>query len=280
MTARSGSKRRDEDTAELDSLCQYAIQGVHEASYLEFLRFAPQEKPGEEIRASLHPGCDRMRLPAHIEARAGFYLADALTAVSPSTWPDAFMDARNVMAGALRVAAGERQVVIRCAGGGRHAYAGRAAHGCHLNHAAIAASFLRESLPRVAVLSLGEHHANGTQSIFMPRADVLTVSVHGDPAQRYPFYTGYADEHGSEDAAGANLNLVLGAEADEKTADAALAEACEAIRRFSPGAVVVDIEAGLSAPFDRLAMSGPAAAARKLSGALNCPVMVIACETS
>lgn len=280
MTARSVSKRGDEEAAELDSLCQYAIQGVHEASYLEFLRFAPLEKPGAEIRASLHPGCDRMRLPAHIEARAGFYLADALTAVSPSTWPDAFSDARSVMAGALRVVAGERQIVTRCTGGGRHAYAGRAAHGCHLNHAAIAASFLRESLPRVVVLSLGEHHASGTQSIFLSRADVLCVSVHGDPALRYPFYTGYADEHGSEDAAGANLNLVLGAEADEKTADAALAEACEAIRRFSPGAVVVEIEAGLTAPFDRLALSGPAAAARKLSGALNCPVMVIACETS
>lgn len=280
MTASSASMVDDKDAANLDSLCQYAIQGVHEASYLEFLRFAPLEKPGAEIRATLHPGCDRMRLPAHIEARAGFYLADGLTVVSPSTWPGAFMDARNVMAVALRVAAGERQGVTRCVGSGRHAYAGRAAHGSYLNHAAIAASFLRESLPRVAVLSLGEHHASGTQSIFLARADVLCVSVHGDPAQRYPFYTGYADEHGSEDAAGTNLNLVLGGEADEKTADAALAEACEAIRRFSPGAVVVDLEAGLGAPFDRLALAGPAAAARKLSGALNCPVMVIACETS
>lgn len=280
MTASSASMVDEKDAANLDSLCQYAIQGVHEASYLEFLRFAPLEKPGEEIRATLHPGCDRMRLPAHIEARAGFYLADALTALSPSTWPDAFSDARSVMAGALQIAAGERQAVIRGVGGGRHAHAGRAARRSYLNHAAIAASFLRESLPRVAVLSLGEHHANGTQSIFLPRADVFCVSVHGDPALRYPFYTGYADEHGSEEAAGANLNLVLGAEADEKAADAALAEACEAIRRFSPGAVVVDIEPGLAAPFDRLAMSGPAAASRKLSGALNCPVMVIACETS
>jgi acetoin utilization deacetylase AcuC-like enzyme len=75
---------------------------------------------------------------------------------------------------------------------------GRAARGCYLNHAAIAASYLRETLPRVAVLSLGEHHASGTQSIFLARADVLCVSIHGDPAQRYPFYTGYADEHGSE----------------------------------------------------------------------------------
>ena len=85
MTAKSAWKSDDRAATELDSLCQYAIQGVHEASYLEFLRFAPLEKPGAEIRASLHPGCDRMRLPAHIEARAGFYLADALTAVSPST---------------------------------------------------------------------------------------------------------------------------------------------------------------------------------------------------
>jgi len=279
MTARLVSTSDDADTANLDSLCQYAIQAVHEASYLEFLRFAPLEKPGEEIRASLHPGDDMMRLPGHIEARAGFYIADAMTSVSSSTWPSAFADARSVVAGALRIAAGEQEPVVRCAAGGRHAHAGRAARHCYLNHAAIAASLLRESLPRVAVLSLGEHHASGTQSIFLSRTDMLCVSIHGDPAQRYPFYTGYADEHGRDDGAGGNLNLVLAAEADEKAVDAALAEACEAIRRFAPGAVVVDIEARLSALFSRLAMPSPMATARKLSAALNCPVMVISCET-
>jgi len=40
------------------------------------------------------------------------------------------------------------------------------------------------------------HHGNGTQEIFYDRPDVLTVSIHGDPANYYPFFYGYGDQRG------------------------------------------------------------------------------------
>ena len=62
---------------------------------------------------------------------------------------------------------------------------------------------------RVAVLDVDYHHGNGTQSIFYDRADVLTVSIHGDPRTEYPFFLGHADERGAGAGTGFNLNLPL-----------------------------------------------------------------------
>ena len=68
---------------------------------------------------------------------------------------------------------------------------------CLLNNAAVAAQWLRDQgAARVAVLDVDYHHGNGTQSIFYDRADVLFVSIHGDPRTEYPFYLGHADETG------------------------------------------------------------------------------------
>ena len=54
---------------------------------------------------------------------------------------------------------------------------------CFLNNTAIAAQALRDGgKQRVAVLDVDYHHGNGTQTVFYERADVLTVSIHGDPA--------------------------------------------------------------------------------------------------
>ena len=68
---------------------------------------------------------------------------------------------------------------------------------CFLNNAAIAAQFLCDhGAARVAILDVDFHHGNGTQDIFYSRADVLYVSLHGDPAEAFPYFSGYADETG------------------------------------------------------------------------------------
>ena len=59
------------------------------------------------------------------------------------------------------------------------------------------------------MLDVDYHHGNGTQAIFYERADVLTVSIHGDPRTGYPFFLGHADERGAGTGPGFNLNLPL-----------------------------------------------------------------------
>ena len=89
------------------------------------------------------------------------------------------------------------------------------------------------------MLDVDVHHGNGTQGIFYHRADVQTVSIHGDPRAYYPFFTGYADEIGAGAGRGANLNLPLA----RGTGDAGYLETLEtalaAVAAFRPDALVI-----------------------------------------
>jgi len=219
---------------------EYAIRSVHEAAYLDFLRFAPSEQPDRRICAWVHPGDDMTRVPSDIAGRAGVFLADSATSVGVETWDDAQAGADVAVEGALRLIAGDPAVVALSPMPGRHAFGARAARRCYLNNAAIAASLLREHFARLAVVSLGRHHANGTQSIFRARDDILTVSVHCDPAHAYPFYTGYAGEIGEGDGQGSNLNLPLPVDGAWGSVGPSLRLAFAAVEAFAPEAVILD----------------------------------------
>lgn len=127
-----------------------------------------------------------------------------------------------------------------CRPPGHHAYADQAGGFCFLNNSAIAAQRLRDKgAGRVTVLDVDVHHGNGTQGIFYRRADVQTVSIHGDPRAYYPFFTGYPDEIGAGPGRGANLNLPLprgtGDAGYLETLDGALA----AVDAFRPDVLVI-----------------------------------------
>ncbi|MBC8055659.1 MAG: histone deacetylase family protein, partial [Rhizobiales bacterium] len=125
---------------------------------------------------------------------------------------------------------------------GHHAGADFFGGYCFLNNAALAAQALRDGgAERVAVLDVDYHHGNGTQSIFCDRADVLTVSIHGDPLTEYPFYLGHADERGIGAGAGFNLNLPLPRGTGFARWREALRVGLDAIRAFGADALVVSL---------------------------------------
>jgi acetoin utilization deacetylase AcuC-like enzyme len=83
------------------------------------------------------------------------------------------------------------------------------------------------------------HHGNGTQGIFYERGDVLTISIHADPARFYPFVWGHAHERGAGAGLGANLNIPLPLGTGDDGFIAALARAKSMFAAFAPGALVV-----------------------------------------
>jgi len=103
------------------------------------------------------------------------------------------------------------------------------------------------------------HHGNGTQGIFLNRDDVLTVSLHADPARFYPFFWGHAHERGAGRGMGCNLNLPLDRGTGDDAYLATLDRALERIADFGTGALVVAL--GLDAyegdPFKGLAITTP-----------------------
>ena len=133
----------------------------------------------------------------------------------------------------------ESPVYALCRPSGHHARADRATGFCYVNNTAVAAQRLRARHERVAILDIDAHHGDGTQQIFYNRADVLTISIHADPINYYPFFTGYAAERGCGAGEGFNLNLPLPHGAGGDAMIAAIETANEEIRAFAPQVLVV-----------------------------------------
>jgi acetoin utilization deacetylase AcuC-like enzyme len=195
---------------------------IHTAPYLDFLANAWNEWVAlDPANAELDvlPSIAPVRsfrtdvLPTNFAARVGRYSFDSGTPLMAGTWTAAQAGAACAIDAARAVArsgSARRAAMALTRPPGHHAGADFYGGYCFLNNSAIAAQALLDAgASRVAVLDVDYHHGNGTQSIFYERADVLTVSLHGDPMTEYPFYLGYADETGEGAGASFNLNLPL-----------------------------------------------------------------------
>ena len=134
---------------------------------------------------------------------------------------------------------GARAAYALCRPPGHHAFADLAGGFCFLNNTAIVAERAVRAGLRPAVVDVDLHHGNGTQGIFYARGDVLTVSVHADPARYYPFFWGHAQERGEGAGLGANLNLPIPRGTADEGFLAALSEGIERVRAFAPDILVV-----------------------------------------
>ncbi|MFI4889339.1 MAG: histone deacetylase family protein [Steroidobacterales bacterium] len=192
-----------------------ALTRVHDAGYVEFLSSAWTEWVANGRHGEAIPDCwpaRRMtqRVPATIAGKLGYYAMAAETSISEGTWQAACAAADVALTGAERLRRGASAAFALCRPPGHHAARDLYGGYCFLNNAAIAAQYLRDhGAARVAILDVDFHHGNGTQDIFYERADVLFVSLHGDPATAFPYFSGYADETGSGAGTGFNVNYPL-----------------------------------------------------------------------
>jgi len=188
---------------------------VHDAAYLEFLEAAWSEWVAAGNRGEAIPDCwpaRRMsqRCPTSIAGKLGYFAMAGETSISHGTWEAARAAADVALTGASRIEGGDGAAFALCRPPGHHAARDLYGGYCFLNNAAIAAQYLRDTgAARVAVLDVDFHHGNGTQDIFYERQDVLYVSLHGDPAEAFPYFSGYADETGTGAGEGFTLNLPL-----------------------------------------------------------------------
>lgn len=240
-----------------------ARAAVHTPEYLHFLqtcwaRWQELEDAAEEVTPNVHPFPGQpCTYPDSLVGQAGYHMGDMACSIGPRTWEAAIWSAHTATHAAELVAHGERVAYALCRPPGHHAYADRANGFTYLNNTAIAAQYLRQFHPRVAVLDIDVHHGNGTQGIFWHRADVLTISLHADPHFCTPFFTGHAHERGEGLGLGYNLNIPLPRGLDDAGYLRALEEACRAITHYQPGALVVAM--GLDAherdPYKMLAVT-------------------------
>ena len=171
---------------------------------------------------------------------AGCYAFDTYAPIGKNTWQAVYASANLAYRAAQSIIHGESQVAYAlCRPPGHHA--GREMIGgyCYLNNAAIAADQLCQKLGRGAILDIDYHHGNGTQEIFWDEPEVLFISIHADPAEEYPFFSGFADERGGALTLGANFNLPLSKGCEDQTYLDALDQGLDAIRGFQPNWLVL-----------------------------------------
>ncbi|MEO5986463.1 MAG: histone deacetylase family protein [Candidatus Limnocylindria bacterium] len=179
-------------------------------------------------------------LPVPRHQRLGAYCFDTATPIVAGTAAAARAAVDIALTAADRVLAGAPLAYGLCRPPGHHAGRNLIGGYCYFNNAAIVAeSLVTRGASRVAILDIDFHHGNGTQQIFWQRDDVLYISLHGDPAGIYPYYSGYAPERGGERAAGANINLPLAPGSDGDAYLEALEFALESISAFEPDAPIV-----------------------------------------
>lgn len=230
------------------------ILRVHDEGFVTFLREAWNDwlKSGRDFDALPHvwpvpgltvPGRPRgTRISKSIDGKMGHYAIDAGTPITAGTWTAITGAADVAMTGQKLVASGERAVFALCRPPGHHAGSDFYGGYCFFNNAAIAAQGFRDAgAKRVAILDVDYHHGNGTQEIFYGRNDVLTISLHSDPDQEFPYYLGYADEIGQGPGEGYHLNLPLPWGTAWASYEAALEQAMGRIRQYKPEGLVVSL---------------------------------------
>jgi acetoin utilization deacetylase AcuC-like enzyme len=122
---------------------------------------------------------------------------------------------------------------------GHHALASRGMGFCFFNNVALAAELAlrRGHRDQVTIVDWDVHHGNGTQDIFYARGDVQYISVH--QGWLYPG-TGSIDEVGTDEGAGATINILLPPGAGDDHYGRAFAELIlPAVARFDPEMILV-----------------------------------------
>ncbi len=239
-----------------------AIAANHDHRYLAFLetgheRWRQLPASSESIIPNIHPNGRGLGYPRSVVGQAGYHMADTACPIDADSLASILASSDCAIAAAAHLLAGQGPAYALCRPPGHHAFADMAGGFCYLNNSAIAAQMLRAKFAKVVIVDVDLHHGNGTQGIFYERGDVLTVSVHADPADFYPFFWGHADEKGCGAGEGANLKLPLPLGSGDDAFLAALDIGLEKVRRFGAEALVValGLDAFAGDPFAGLAVT-------------------------
>ncbi|MDY0191743.1 MAG: acetoin utilization protein AcuC [Desulfuromonas sp.] len=131
------------------------------------------------------------------------------------------------------------------AGGWHHAHAARASGFSYINDAVVAISQLVKQGKRVVYVDIDAHHGDGVQEAFYATDQVLTISIHENGKDFYP-YSGFVDEVGSGVGYGCSVNIPLVPHSDDLIFEQALQRVVmPLIKGFAPDILVTQMGADL-----------------------------------
>lgn len=215
------------------------ILAVHDRRFVNYFKtVALSIEPEKSLFPDVFPIRKNVGQPKNIPSHAGYYCIDIYSPINRN----AYLAAREAVDASLTAASsildGNQFAYALVRPPGHHASHDSFGGYCYFNSTAIAAHYL-SGYGRVAILDLDYHHGNGQEDIFYERNDVLTISIHADPAFEYPYFSGYKEDIGEKEGAGYNLNLPLkkgiGGAEHLKT----IQKAIRKLRAFKPDVLVI-----------------------------------------
>ena len=227
------------------------ITAIHDEGFVTFIETCWQEWvaagfKGEAI-ASVWPSrsMPSPRIPSFIDGKMGYYTLASETSISAGTAEAAYTSAQVALTAADAIMKGQaRMMFALCRPPGHHASKDQFGGYCFYNNAAIAAQHMHDQgAAKVAILDVDFHHGNGTQAIFYDRDDVLFLSLHGDPAEAFPYFLGYAEETGLGAGEGYNVNYPMPPKTPYSKWSEALDDALGRIRAFGADSLIVSFGA-------------------------------------
>lgn len=224
------------------------VERVHSYDYIKYLKKTTESAretalanndPIFAIYPSVHP-YNNFGHAENAVALRGTYAFDTYTPIMRNTYEIALDSAGAAIAGAMLLREGQPQVYALTRPPGHHAEKAMMGGYCYINNVAVAAEYLiSKGAKKVAIFDFDVHHGNGTQDIFYDRKDVLVVNIHAEPKEKFPYYTGYQDEHGNGEGEGYNFNYPLKLHTEDEAYDQAVKRALEHISRFCPDYLLV-----------------------------------------
>jgi len=235
------------DWAEISSPLDFGeepIYEIHTTRYLDYLKHAYDEwkilsnDPGLAF-IPYKPGFDPQSIGIEeISDQDGFFMTNMNVPVSPKSHLAAVGSVNSALSAAQTVLTQKGASFALCRPPGHHAGREKCGGFCFLNNAAIAAQWLSKH-GKVAIMDIDYHAGNGTQAIFYERPDILTISLHADPAWEYPSFAGFADEIGSGPGEGYHHNFPLPHETGDELYQKTLNLAVQLLTKNSPDFLVV-----------------------------------------
>lgn len=215
------------------------LKALHNHRYIAYLSRCSTTGSNAYVYPSVFPYAPG-QTTKHAVGMRGQYSFDMYTPVNMATYQAAYESATAALTAASLVRQGAKVSYALCRPPGHHAEYAKMGGYCYFGNAAIAAHYL-SGFGRVAVLDIDVHHGNGTQALLYGRADVFTVSIHGDPDYLFPYFTGRAHERGVGKGMGYNLNIPLPLGTTDRTYHTALGHALDAIGGYNPDYLVVSV---------------------------------------
>jgi len=254
------------------------IYGLHSPDLVQYLKIVCSHINENNI---FYPDTFPIRRPnkkpKDLSVQAGYYCLDNGTPLYRGAFIAAKAALNTALTAADEILSGKRLAYAACRPPGHHAGIRFFGGFCYFNNAAAAAQYLSEHY-RVAILDLDFHHGNGTQDIFYRRADILTLSIHGDPDYCYPYFSGFLDEIGEDEGKGFNQNYPLPPYTGDSIYLKTLDNALTRIKDFQTDILVVslgyDILKGDPSSCFEISFDGISRIASKLK-VLNIPLLII-----